>query len=656
MSNFKDVIQLFYVLIYFVDGSVKIWNVGPKMDVVSGSTLILTCTGDSKLIWYFEGINIYSSDFKSTDIRINRLFKSTLKIDNIKFNDTGFYFCVSDDFSHQSVYVFVNDKKHLFLPQETDLIHMNHNAETNIPCRPTFSSLNVTLWRYNEQVPIDKSVVFDPRSGFFIHKSIDFSGFFWCKAKYEDHTEILTFNLIHNINSNFQLPLIDSGPVIDIPKNSTIKLKCRGKRMTYWLIPENTRFGNSRWKYSFFYDINADMPYIAMIEVTDAQTSDSGSLKCCYKYRCMTEQFSSVFLRVNDPEILYIPKIKPILTKELQCVPYIIQCLPSMSNITVQLQFSKVENSSSIQKDLNKDFSYYSTLGFIPNDYQKFRKQYSSGKFFCEFKYENFSQRIERSILSLVPRYSMEITSLNKTPIEGDDVDISCEGCKFTFKNITWKWKGNNQTYFIPVLNSLSGIKLFDESTTYKLKKVLKIENINMENAGKYECVGITQDNMEETQDINLKIKAIEKPTFVNTNMNGSNVTIMAGKKFEFICVVHGEPYPTITWYKNDQIIAKTYASGIHFDWNFLKLIINRVSKRNSGIYRCEARNRGGQIFAELSLNVTTETTKMIKEKVTSSLSAIVISFTIICALLAVGLLFVILLIIKYKRNSKSYF
>lgn len=49
-------------------------------------------------------------------------------------------------------------------------------------------------------------------------------------------------------------------------------------------------------------------------------------------------------------------------------------------------------------------------------------------------------------------------------------------------------------------------------------------------------------------------------------------------------CVATGNPTPTITWYKDDEVVTD-------FDGNFFQFTITELSLEQRGFYHCEASN-----------------------------------------------------------------
>jgi len=70
----------------------------------------------------------------------------------------------------------------------------------------------------------------------------------------------------------------------------------------------------------------------------------------------------------------------------------------------------------------------------------------------------------------------------------------------------------------------------------------------------------------------------------------------------ELDCKGRGDPTPTITWKKNDQLID--FASNSRYFKKNSSLQIRRVEKSDAGKYTCEASNSKGRKWADATLRV----------------------------------------------------
>lgn len=83
------------------------------------------------------------------------------------------------------------------------------------------------------------------------------------------------------------------------------------------------------------------------------------------------------------------------------------------------------------------------------------------------------------------------------------------------------------------------------------------------------------------------------------------------GKAIVFACELEASPKPSIQWYQGDQEITDTNkfnaslteVSGSTNKYA-IKLVVNNVSPDDSGSYKCEAKNKLGQMSANVNLNL----------------------------------------------------
>ena len=75
----------------------------------------------------------------------------------------------------------------------------------------------------------------------------------------------------------------------------------------------------------------------------------------------------------------------------------------------------------------------------------------------------------------------------------------------------------------------------------------------------------------------------------------GPNQAIQRGNNINLTCVIKaGLPKPLVLWYKNETLLVGEESTN---------LILAKVTDKDEGLYRCEARNRGG--VADDIVNVT---------------------------------------------------
>ncbi|NXC61674.1 HMCN1 protein, partial [Aleadryas rufinucha] len=116
----------------------------------------------------------------------------------------------------------------------------------------------------------------------------------------------------------------------------------------------------------------------------------------------------------------------------------------------------------------------------------------------------------------------------------------------------------------------------------------LILDNVVPEDSGSYTCIA-TNAAGEDTHTVTLTVHVL--PAF--TELPG-DVALTKGEQLRLTCKATGIPVPRITWTFNNNIIPAQYD-----DVNgHSELLIDRVSKEDSGTYVCSAENTVGSIKA----------------------------------------------------------
>ncbi|NXY61032.1 HMCN1 protein, partial [Callaeas wilsoni] len=116
----------------------------------------------------------------------------------------------------------------------------------------------------------------------------------------------------------------------------------------------------------------------------------------------------------------------------------------------------------------------------------------------------------------------------------------------------------------------------------------LILDNVVPEDSGSYSCIA-TNAAGEDTHTVTLTVHVL--PAF--TELPG-DVALTKGEQLRLTCKASGIPVPRITWTFNNNIIPAQYD-----DVNgHSELLIERVSKEDSGTYVCSAENTVGSIKA----------------------------------------------------------
>uniref|UniRef100_H0XAK9 Hemicentin 1 n=1 Tax=Otolemur garnettii TaxID=30611 RepID=H0XAK9_OTOGA len=116
----------------------------------------------------------------------------------------------------------------------------------------------------------------------------------------------------------------------------------------------------------------------------------------------------------------------------------------------------------------------------------------------------------------------------------------------------------------------------------------LVLENVELEDSGTYTCIANNTAG-EDTHSVSLTVHIL--PTF--TELPG-DVSLNKGEQLRLSCKATGIPLPKLTWTFNNNIIPAHYDSVNGHS----ELVIERVSKEDSGTYVCTAENSVGFVKA----------------------------------------------------------
>lgn len=85
-----------------------------------------------------------------------------------------------------------------------------------------------------------------------------------------------------------------------------------------------------------------------------------------------------------------------------------------------------------------------------------------------------------------------------------------------------------------------------------------------------------------------------------------AEISVETGEPLRFECTFLGLPRPSITWYKNDELLSDTDDGHIMLTTNqtYTSLEIKFIKDEDGGNYCCEATNRNGSDFRMTALTI----------------------------------------------------
>ena len=81
-------------------------------------------------------------------------------------------------------------------------------------------------------------------------------------------------------------------------------------------------------------------------------------------------------------------------------------------------------------------------------------------------------------------------------------------------------------------------------------------------------------------------------------------IKVREGDVVSLSAVVKGKPAPTIEWYKDDAKLRETSRLKMDAKDGELSLIILEAKPDDSGVYKCEAKSKGGKAEKTFNVNV----------------------------------------------------
>ncbi|KAG7322945.1 hypothetical protein KOW79_014291 [Hemibagrus wyckioides] len=128
----------------------------------------------------------------------------------------------------------------------------------------------------------------------------------------------------------------------------------------------------------------------------------------------------------------------------------------------------------------------------------------------------------------------------------------------------------------------------------------LRVKDLVLEDEGWYEChILLLDKSSEETQNSSWMLLYVTAPP-VFTKTPPSITEALLGRPMTFKCVAHGNPPPTIVWYKDDVVINQTSNVRVLNG----SLTFSSVIRETAGRYRCQASNSEGNKIHTMQLRV----------------------------------------------------
>ncbi|XP_078600981.1 vascular endothelial growth factor receptor 1-like isoform X1 [Branchiostoma floridae x Branchiostoma japonicum] len=183
--------------------------------------------------------------------------------------------------------------------------------------------------------------------------------------------------------------------------------------------------------------------------------------------------------------------------------------------------------------------------------------------------------------------------------VEGDEaVTFSCQANKFKFTTPTW-----HHLYPDNVTEAVPTSAIRTKHTEYSNMVVLALGRVEVGDAGKYVCMAESREDGELVKaETFLNVEAMVAPTMTvglsDRTVDASNTTSMS-----LTCLADGVPSPEIRWFRDGEAVLGDVA-GIQLEAGGERLVVERISAEDAGMYTCTAVNRAGSVSSNGTVTI----------------------------------------------------
>ncbi|XP_072287872.1 neural cell adhesion molecule L1 isoform X2 [Pyxicephalus adspersus] len=175
------------------------------------------------------------------------------------------------------------------------------------------------------------------------------------------------------------------------------------------------------------------------------------------------------------------------------------------------------------------------------------------------------------------PKMMMPMGSTsNHLALKGTPLQLECIAQGLPTPDIEW----------LPLTSNMDPSRLqFDE-----YRKFLRIENVNEDDDGEYECIAKNSEGEVRHKYI---VRVESAPYWINRPKDEIRGP---GEHVKFTCDVDGKPKPKITWKINGEPV-KVSELGPNVKMEGGSLILQNMKTSDTGVVQCEAHNKHGRIL-----------------------------------------------------------
>uniref|UniRef100_A0A3B3VYZ9 receptor protein-tyrosine kinase n=1 Tax=Poecilia latipinna TaxID=48699 RepID=A0A3B3VYZ9_9TELE len=178
---------------------------------------------------------------------------------------------------------------------------------------------------------------------------------------------------------------------------------------------------------------------------------------------------------------------------------------------------------------------------------------------------------------------------------EGGDLHLACSANKYLYTALSWRKLNDTGEPRTPSW-SVHHLEPGEFSNTV----VLMLTNLTGGDSGAYRCSAQhVVSGQEKHLDTQVEVTTLEPPVLLS---NLTDRTVNASSSVTLSCESEGIPPPTITWYKDEQVLQQ--GSGIVLSEGDGTLHIDRITVDDQGLYTCLATNNRGSAQSSAFIRV----------------------------------------------------
>uniref|UniRef100_A0A8B9TS81 Vascular endothelial growth factor receptor 3 n=1 Tax=Anas platyrhynchos TaxID=8839 RepID=A0A8B9TS81_ANAPL len=211
--------------------------------------------------------------------------------------------------------------------------------------------------------------------------------------------------------------------------------------------------------------------------------------------------------------------------------------------------------------------------------------------------------RDERLIYFYLFQMGFEIESQpSEEPIEGQDLQLSCNADNYTYENLQWYRLNLSKLHDEegnPLVLDCKNVHHYATKMQGELRfqpdsndatLLLTIPNISLGEEGDYVCE--VQNRKTREKHCHKKYISVQALEIPRLKQNLTDIWVNVSDSIEMRCKVDGNHVPDISWYKDEKLVEEV--SGIDLaDFN-QRLSIQRVREEDAGLYLCSVCNCQG--------------------------------------------------------------